>query len=402
MSGKKLTTRFVDSIKPPKSGRVEHWDAGTPGFGLRVSGSGRKTWVLMFRHRRRLRRLTVGTYPALSLAGARDKAKAALRQVADGHDPAEQKMMECHADTFRDLAEQYIERYAKERKRSWKEDRRALDRDLLPRFGNRKASDIKRREVIDCLEAIKARGAPVLANRTLEIIRRIYNWGIVQEIVEANPCTRIEPPGAKVSRDRVLNDDEIRAIWVTLDQRPLSIAARFRLMFLTAQRPGEVRHLRWQDVDRAAGWWTVPGEITKNRLTHRVPLSARALDVLDQLDRSGGDEWAFPSPAGNGPIRSNAKALKRIREASGVQFWAHDIRRTVASRLTGDLGVSRLTVSKILNHVEAGVTATYDRHSYDHEKRQALEAWGQRLDEILARGIAETRGNVVELSGKSR
>lgn len=402
MARKRLTIRFIDSVKPPKAGRVEYWDAGTPGFGLRVSDSGRKTWVLMYRHRRRLRRLTLGTYPALSLAGARDKAKAALRQVADGTDPAEAKKVDRHADTFSDLAEQYIDRYAKDRKRSWKEDRRALDRDLLPRFGNRKASDIKRREVIDCLEAIKARGAPVLANRTLEIIRRIYNWGIGQEIIEANPCTRIEPPGAKVSRDRVLNDDEIRAIWVTLDQRPLSIAARFRLMFLTAQRPGEVRHLRWQDVDRAAGWWTVPGESTKNRLTHRVPLSAQALEVLDQLGRSGGDEWVFPSPTISGPIRSNAKALKRIREASEVQFWAHDIRRTVASRLTGDLGVSRLTVSKILNHVETGITATYDRHSYDQEKRHALEAWGRRLDEILADRASETPGNVLELSGTPR
>ena len=154
----RLTTRFLDSIKPPKGARVEYWDASTPGFGLRVAPSGRKTWVLMYRVRgdKRLRRATLGTYPTLTLADAREQARTDLRMAAKGRDPAGERKAEREADTFADLAEQYIEKYAKKQKRSWVKDRQTLDRDLLPRFRHRKASSIKRREVIGLLEAPEA------------------------------------------------------------------------------------------------------------------------------------------------------------------------------------------------------------------------------------------------------
>lgn len=397
MTSRRLTTRFIDSIKPPNSGRVEYWDATVTGLGLRVSESGRKSWVLMYRHQRRLRRLTLGTYPVIPLAKAREMAGGALREVVDGQDPAAIKKSERDADTFGELAERYIERYAKQRKRSWKEDRRALDRDLLPRFGHRKATDINRREVIACLDEIKARGAPILANRTLEIIRRIYNWGIAQELVEANPAVMIERPGEETRRDRVLSDGEIRAVWKALDDGPLRYDAKFKLMFLTAQRPGEVRQMRWSDIDEDTAWWTIPAKFSKNRLAHQVPLISNARTLLKKLDRVEDCDWVFPSPIGDKPIGSYAKALARIRNASGVEFWAHDIRRTVATRLTGDLGISRLVVGRILNHAEVGVISTYDRHSYNTEKRQALEAWGQRLKEILTSQSSNT-SNVVEIS----
>lgn len=394
MAARKLTTRFIDSIKPREQGRTEYWDTAISGFGLRVSQSGRRTWTLMYRHHRRVRRMSLGVYPAISLADARGLAQAALREVAAGKDPAADKTAEREADTFGDLAERYIEKYAKPRKRSWREDRRALDRDLLPRFKHRKASGIKRREIIECLESIKTRGAPILANRTLEIIRRIYNWGIAQEIVEVNPAAMIERPGIETPRDRVLSDDEIRTVWAALDVMPPLDGGRFKLMFLTAQRPGEVRQMRRADIQQ--DWWTIPSEFSKNRLSHRVPLPALALEVLSALPHEEGDEWVFPSTTGVGPISSNMRALAALRTACKVDFRAHDIRRTVASRVTGDLGINRLVVSKVLNHTEQGVTGTYDRHSYDAEKRRALSAWGQRLNEILSATTAA--GNVVELS----
>ena len=134
MPTRNLTVRLIDSIKPPLTGRIEYWDAGTPGFGLRVTQSGRKSWVVLYRHQGRPRRLTLGPYPALPLADARDQARDSLRAVAKGKDPAGEKRIARLGDTFGDLAEDYIALYAKPNKRSWKEDRRALDRDLLPKF----------------------------------------------------------------------------------------------------------------------------------------------------------------------------------------------------------------------------------------------------------------------------
>ena len=157
----KFTTRSIGAITRSGGGRVEYWDKKVTGFGLRVSGSGRKTWVAMYRHAGRLRRLTIGTYPTLSLADARDKAKAALREAAGGGDPATGKSRLRHADTFRDLAGQYMEQYAKAKKKTWRLDQNALDRDLLPRFRNRKANSITRGEVRELLREIVARGAPI-------------------------------------------------------------------------------------------------------------------------------------------------------------------------------------------------------------------------------------------------
>ena len=323
-------------------------------------------------------------------------ARTDLRAAAKGKDPARQRKDERNADTFGEMAEQYLERYAKKRKKSWFKDDQTLKRDLLPRFKNRKAAGITRREIIDMLEEIAERGAPIGANRTLEIIRKIYNWGI-EQLVAANPCQRIKKIGVERARDRVLSDEELRAVWKALEEETPRMRDLFRLRLLTAQRPGEVSRIRWCDIDLGTGWWTIPPEFSKNSLSHRVPLSGVAMDIIEGRQPNAGEsEWVFPSPTGRGPLRAVWRVMDGVRERTGISFRPHDLRRTAATRMTGDLGISRLVVSKILNHVERGVTAVYDRHSYDREKRQALEAWDRRLGEIV-RGKPNSSDNVVSL-----
>ena len=391
----KLTARAIGALPAPKTGRVEYWDQSLPTFGLRVTDRGHRSWTVLFRVKGRQRRLTLGPWPALSLAGAREQARAALQDATRGVDAASVKQAERTADTFGEVAEKYMESYAKRYKRSWREDRRALDRDLLTKFKHRKMADIKRSEIKAILREITDRGAPILSNRTLEIVRHIYNWAIDAEIVETNPCIRIknEP---KVNRDRILNDAEISKIWRAVSSYPVQIGGRFQILFLTAQRSGEVRRMRWGDVDLASSWWTIPAIHSKNGLTHRVPLNDPAVTVLMQLQSDESGEWVFPGPTGGSPIATLRKVAETLRSQSGIDFTPHDIRRTVASRLTGDLGIARLTVSKILNHTEVGITRVYDRHSYDAEKRRALDAWGQRLTEIVS---AEPAASNVVLLG---
>ncbi|MDO8678034.1 MAG: site-specific integrase [Acidobacteriota bacterium] len=162
-------------------------------------------------------------------------------------------------------------------------------------------------------------------------------------------------------------------------RRPL-----FRVRLLTAQRGGEVHGAAWAEFDLATAWWTIPAERSKNGLAHRVPLSPQAVRILKAWRPSAGDSpWVFPSSRKDGPHIAHAqKAIERIVEASGVDFRGHDLRRTAASLMVG-AGVPRLVVSKILNHVESGVTAVYDRHSYDLEKRAALDFWGKRVDDLV-------------------
>ena len=147
--------------------------------------------------------------------------------------------------------------------------------------------------------------------------------------------------------------------------------------------------MEWNDLDLDTAWWTIPAEKSKNRLAHRVPLTPLALRIISQMQSlTGGaktNQYVFPSPKGDGPIENVQKAIQRIKESTGINFVGHDLRRTAASMMTG-MGVPRLVVGKILNHVEPGVTKVYDRHSYDKEKREALESWSKRLM-VLVSGL---------------
>ena len=392
----KFTTRSLDALKPPAQGRVEYWDVDTPGLGLRFSDRGRRTWTLMYRVKGRQRRMTLGTYPSLSLADARTQARDYLRNVAHGEDPAAVKKAERQAETFAELAELYLEKHAKPKKRSWETDRRMIKHDLNPAFGHWKVADIRRRDVIALMDKIVSRGAPIMANRTLEVLRMVFSFAISREIIEYNPCVGVPKPGVETRRERVLTEDEIREIWSTLEDETPEIVALFRLRLLTAQRGGEIVRMRWNDVDVATGWWTIPGEFTKNRKAHRVPLVEPALEILSNLRRSAVDKvWVFPGPKRDGPMTSTWRPGDRVRQSSKVNFVPHDLRRTAASYMTS-MGISRLVVSKVLNHSDPSVTATYDRYSYDAEKRHALESWGRRLEEIVS-GESPTDETVVPL-----
>ena len=381
----RFTTRWIDSVKSPKAPQIDYFDARTTGFGLRVSRAGRKTWFCLYRHGGRLRRLTLGTYPPLTLADARDKAKHALHDAGLGGDPAADKKAYRLAETIAELADTYLEKHAKPHKRSWREDERLLQREVLPQWRNRKVRDIKRRDVIALLDAIVERGAPIQANRVLALVRKMFNWGISRDVVEVNPCAQVKAPGKEQQRQRVLTESELREVWAAFERLNYPLACMFQLRLLTAQRGMEIKTMRWQDIELSSGWWTIPPGIAKNKLAHRVPLSGPARDILLRLQaRTGDSEWVFPSPTRPGQHIVNIyKAAREVCISSGVEFAPHDLRRTAASMMTG-MGVTRLVAGKIMNHVESGATRTYDRHSYDAEKRHALELWAQRLQDIVA------------------
>ena len=169
----KLTDQRLRTLPTPERGRVTIWDTVVRRFGVRLAPGGSKTFVIRYRHRGRQERLTLGHYPALSLADARNLAKQKLAQVEQGHDPAAERRADREALTFDTLASEYMERYAKaRRKRSWKADERHLRVDVLPVLGRRVAKDITRRDVRNLVEDI-AKRAPVHANRVLVLVKKV-------------------------------------------------------------------------------------------------------------------------------------------------------------------------------------------------------------------------------------
>ncbi len=385
----RLTDRTLRSLAGDGR-RIEFFDRSLAGFGLRVSPSGRLTFVLRYRNDDgRERRMSLGTYPALSLADARDRAKELLGEVARGEDPGAGLQARRSAPTFRELAAEYLERHAKPKKKSWRYDERMLERYLLRPWGRRKAAEIDRVNVMRLLDEIADRGAPYAANRVRALVSKVYAFGIVRGLVEANPARDVPQPAKPRSRQRVLTEEEIRGMWAALEDVTPLMAATFRLRLLTAQRGIEVLSMRHEDID--GDWWTIPPEVAKNGLAHRVPLSTQARAVLEKIRPvNEHSAWVFPSPRGDSHVRWTGKAAREIRTRTGFEWTPHDLRRTAATYMTG-MGIPRLVVSKVLNHAESGVTAVYDRSSYDSEKRQALVAWGERLERIVAGKAAEEK-----------
>ena len=259
-----------------------------------------------------------------------------------------------------------------------------------------RATEIRRRDIRALIEKIAERPAPSMANRIQALIHKMFNFAIDHEIVEFNPCAQLEHPAKERPRDRVLTDAEIRQFWAVLDGEPPHIAAAFRLRLITAQRGGEVHSMRWEDVDLNDRWWTIPGSVAKNGLAHRVPLSDLALEVLFALrDRQTAKTAGSPlvlSAAARDP-RRRRPTLARL----GLNdFRGHDLRRTAASRMAS-AGFPRLVIGKVLNHAEPGVTAVYDRHTYDAEKCQALQTWARSLRTLLdADSACGNRGSATD------
>jgi integrase len=415
MPTRKLTDLFVERAKPPPRGRIEYFDAAFPGLALRITDNGGKSWCAFYRFKGRLRRFTIGRYPAIKPAQARREAAAALERVREGVDPAEEKrarreMRTPETDTFGAVALDYLERHHRKNSRmsTFQEAKRDIEQNLLPKWRNRPIASITRRDVFDLIDGIIARGAEVQANRTLARLRALFNWAIEKDRVAASPVARMKLPTQEQARDRVLSDDELRWLWRSCEQVGWPFGPLVKLLLLTAQRRDEIAGMEWPEIDFVKRVWTIPRHKAKNDRVHEVQLSDAALDVLRWLPRVGNGlvftttgETAV-SGFSKSKRRLDAAMLKAKRAELGahkgdaIPGWTlHDLRRTAATGMAR-MNIPPHVVDKILNHVTGtihGVAAIYNRFAYLDERRAALEAWARCVGNL----IAPTTANVVEL-----
>ena len=411
----RMTDVGIRKLKP-KTQRYEVWEDGRTGLGVRVSPKNRKTFVYMYWRKGKARRMTLGIYGKgpnkMSLVDANIKHAQAMKALDEGRDPAnetvEANIAERGAETVTELVEEYLEKWAKPNKSSAAEDERILRKDVIPVLGQRKAKDITRRDIISLLDGIVARGAPVGANRTLAIIRRVFSWAVESDILGTTPCVSIKRRSKETSRDRALKDTKIHTFWHGLAKAQMTEAVRLALKFqlATAQRRGEVVAAEWSELDRDKGLWAIPAEKTKNNKIHIVPLSPIALNLLDSIEAIAPEtkpgqppsRFLFPSLIGDKPItpRAVSRALSTNLGLVGVEnVTPHDLRRSAATSMSA-LRVERFIVSKVLNHTDTTVTGIYDQYEYFDEKRAALERWGRKLEKVIAGNSAPSK--VVELA----
>lgn len=374
----KMTTLWLAKIKPGEP--TEYSDTEALGLRLRVWPT-RLTWCFAYKipGGKSFRRVTIGEHPPMGLAEARKAVRELRVKVDRGEDPAGKIKELKKTPSFAELCEEYLEKHAVH-KRSRAEDERIINRELVPRWGTTRADKITRRQVIALLDEIVARGSPIMANRTLALVRKIFNWAVERDIIEHTPCNRIKPPAPERSRDRWLTDEEIRAVWEAVEAEPQSRDI-FKLLLLTAQRKMEVQSMRWDEIDMEARAWTIPPERAKNGVRHLVPLSEPVLEILSKIRPVS--QWVFPSPRpACGHIKNLKEAHGRIKTLSGVDFHIHDLRRTAATGMAR-LGVDRVVITKILNQADRSVTAVYERHGYEPQMRRALEKWAAHVMRLV-------------------
>jgi integrase len=419
----KLTQPAVEKLKPPVSGRIEYWDSQLPGFGLRISESGRKTWVAMYRVGGKLIRETIGTVAIIdNVADARDRARQSMQKAQAGISPiAERRTREQAArterlpDTFRAVAARYVQRYAMKNTKpsTWNELRRQLEVDVYPTWGERPIGSITRQDVAELLDGIADRGSPVQANRTLARLKTLFRWALDQEVISADPTIRVRKVVKEAARDRVLLDKEIVYFWKGCEALGWPFGPMFRLLLLTAQRRDEVGGAKWQEIDLDKRLWTIPRERAKNDRAHEVHLSELALEIINELpkvsrscaDGAGSElspylftttgEWPV-SGFSKAKVRLDTYMLEQLRaelEAAGkdpdkacIDGWIlHDLRRTAATGMAR-LNIAPHVVDRILNHVSGtirGVAAVYNRHAYLEERKSALEAWARYVESLV-------------------
>ena len=384
----KLTKKVVDNLQP-RDHDYRIWDSKIAGFGVRVKPSGACSYFVAYRTpTNKTRRYTIGRSEEITPTEARKKAIQILAQVSLGDDPMAVALEPVEVNTFGDLAAEYVQRRGSEK--SIKEDARILERDVLPTLGDIPVEKVQRRTVVILIDKIKDRGSKIMANRTLSLIKRVFSFGVFRDVLEESPIRDLKNTREK-SRDRVLSDKELRIFWNRVDELPSSplLKAAMKLILVTAQRPGEVARAEWREFDFDAGIWSIPGVKTKNGFPHSVPISSLAEEILSGIPRHD-SQYVFPAKRGKAinssthmGVSALAAAVRRHSDVFELDRWSpHDLRRTAASGLAS-LGIPRLVVSKILNHRERGVTGIYDRYRYESEKRQALEAWGQKIVSIV-------------------
>lgn len=373
-------------------------DTEVRGFVARRLPSGVVTYGFRYRVRGRQRWLALGVHGKLTAQSARKLAKKRAGEVADDRDPAAERHAEsvqaAHArlSTVDALLDAFVERHVRKKLRSAGEVERVFDKYVRPRIGTKSIYELRRRDIIELLDAIEDNHGPVMADRTLAHVRKAFNWHAARDDTFVPPIVRgmARTRAVERARKRILDDEEIRDLWRALDEAevPKPYPALMRVLLLTAQRREEVSSMRWEEIRDDK--WSIPEDKTKTAIYSVVPLSANVKSLLGKPRKAG---FVFSTTGGKKPFSGHSKAKavlvakinehrKQTRRKPMPHWVLHDLRRTARS-LMSRAGVMPDIAERVLGHAIPGVRGVYDRHSFFEEKKDALGRLGALVDGIV-------------------
>jgi integrase len=389
----RLTDAKLKGLSAPDKGQAEYSDADVPGLRIRVGKTGVKTFILRKRIGDRMRNITVGRYgPRFGLADARKKARMLISDLEAGKAlPSPTKKVGAASGTIRAMMPAYLR--SKSHLRSLHDLTSSINKYILPQFGDRLADSVTRAEITEFISEI-GETRPSRARNVLAQLSAFYSWAMPRlDRLPANPCRDAGRPPRPKSRDRVLSDEELVALWKVSDGETLQWGPALKLLMLTATRRSEVFDADRSEFDLKAKEWVIPAERAKNGLPHIVPLSPPAIAVIKAIPEMEGSPklfpaWGNPENGASGYSRALSRfrrSLDKVLERDSGEHWTvHDIRRTVATGLQR-LGVRFEVTEAVLNHVsgsKGGVAGVYQRHDWKSEKRDALVAWARNLQRL--------------------
>ena len=427
---KTLTAAAVKNYRPGK-GRREIPEGGCPGLYLVIQASGHRSWALRFRRPSgRPAKLTLGPVDLsgkeaegvpvlgqpLTLASARRLAadighqRALGRDVVADYDASRRRQRSEHEtrakSTFAAAAKDFIEQYASKKTRRWRVTARLLGLRPMPegleiigggladRWSDKPVAAIDGHDIFGLVDETRRSGVPGLERRRdgpteararvmLACLSKMFSWLVQRRQVEKNPCAGVHRPEVSRARDRVLTDAEIVKFWSAVDAERKEFSGLLKLLLLTGCRLNEVAGMRRAELSDDGATWSIPGERTKNKRPHIVPLAPLAREILATM--AGDGELVFTT-TGRSPISGWSRIKTSLDGAMRIPPWRlHDLRRTAATGMA-EIGIAPHIVEAALNHIsgaKAGVAGTYNRAAYAPEKRAALERWASHVQGLV-------------------
>ncbi|MEM6454486.1 MAG: tyrosine-type recombinase/integrase [Acidobacteriota bacterium] len=371
----RITHKWLQGIRVDAN--REFSDDMTRGLFVRVSPTGRKAFEVRYKDGSKRRRRTIGRYPDMSLAQAREEARQLVGSGVHRGDVRGSRLM------FRDLAQRWMSEHCERRCRPLTivARRCTLNRHLLPAFGDIPADALSRAQV-KALAYGLADEMPTRANSLVELVSTIYNWALAEELVDRNPAARIRPPGITRPRDRVLSDAELAAIYRAFGAETTVVGIYLQIVLLTGSRPGELRSARWSDLD--GHWLHRSADEMKAGNKHAFYLAPRAKRLVDFLATiAPHPTYIFPGKAGRSHMRTYQKTADRIRRQLGLPHWTpHDLRRTFRTR-GRQIGIPVDALEAVMAHSRGLITRTYEADLPYPEIQDALVRWDAHITQIL-------------------
>ncbi len=389
----KLTEKIAREAELPHERRSYYiWDTDVVGFGLHVTRSGARSFVTRYYISGRERKLTIGSYPDWSVIAARAQAKRTKREADLGRDPLGMREERRRAPTMADLAARYLEDHARHKvKRAYQDEKSMLRRLVLPKLGRLRVDEVKHGDV-DALHRRISERTPYQANRTMALLRKMFNLAIRWEYRADNPVTSLQF-NPEQPRHRYLSEDELARLTAVLADHPNRRGANvIRMLLLTGARKGEVLNATWDQFDLEKRIWTKPSAHTKQRREHRVPLSQATVALLESIRESRPPFCRFVFP-GDRPgqavteIKTFWDSVRRKADLPDVRM--HDLRHTYASILANS-GLSLPIIGALLGHTQPQTTARYS-HLSDNPLREATERVSAKIVEFPAPAPGQAR-----------